>query len=671
MGSPIDRTNKTALDTNLNNGITSDAPKVKSNNDTLYNYVDTLNQQDEDHASAAVLAHPDSSVTTAKIANSAVTTAKIADSNVTTAKLANGAVTAAKLATDATVNESVNNALINALKAETVTGAYNVKTGYGATGDGSTDDTTAIQNAIDAAEAAGGGDLFFPPGEYVVSQLRISIFGIRFLGSGFDSSILVNTHATNELLRVELAASVNTIGSFQMSDMQVRNAVVRGNGDYPLINCLYLVRSVFERVHFVSSPLGDNRNATKCDLMRITDPFEVSFDDCEWWGATGYGLDIVSSDMQADSLLFKNCMWKYCGIGCTLFRGSGSGGNNVKIIGGKYLGWQGSVYVSDSQDQYARTTITTTGTDVTSFDVADATNFLTGKMVVIGASIDFQIAYVTNVAGTTITLDRAVTVTNGDEIVHGKFGAVLGHVRQPSFESVQWEGLDVGLYSAGGRYIDVENFSLSNCSKGFFLNNQFRYAHIKNGIVDTDGTPKNSVTWQLVLLDGQSDKYNNTVLEDVTADGSGYQSGSQIRDLVVNSSGLDLFILIRSRVYGELYLSKARDSVTFIDSSWLAFDRGNTSGYTRMHWLENGTEKWKLEFTGASGDLIFKLASAASNSISLFGANGNIGLGAGSWNGTHPILGSYHLWVDSSGRLRIKSGSPSSDTDGTIVGTQT
>lgn len=34
-------------------------------------------------------------------------------------------------------------------------------------------------------------------------------------------------------------------------------------------------------------------------------------------------------------------------------------------------------------------------------------------------------------------------------------------------------------------------------------------------------------------------------------------------------------------------------------------------------------------------------------------------------------LGAYQLWVDSSGRLRIKNGVPSSDTDGTVVGTQT
>lgn len=40
---------------------------------------------------------------------------------------------------------------------------------YGATGDGSTDDTTAIQDAIDAAEAAGGGVVYFPRGTYVVN----------------------------------------------------------------------------------------------------------------------------------------------------------------------------------------------------------------------------------------------------------------------------------------------------------------------------------------------------------------------------------------------------------------------------------------------------------------------------------------------------------------------
>ena len=34
------------------------------------------------------------------------------------------------------------------------------------------------------------------------------------------------------------------------------------------------------------------------------------------------------------------------------------------------------------------------------------------------------------------------------------------------------------------------------------------------------------------------------------------------------------------------------------------------------------------------------------------------------------ILGTHHLWVDSTGDLRIKSSAPANDSDGTVVGTQ-
>jgi hypothetical protein len=40
------------------------------------------------------------------------------------------------------------------------------------------------------------------------------------------------------------------------------------------------------------------------------------------------------------------------------------------------------------------------------------------------------------------------------------------------------------------------------------------------------------------------------------------------------------------------------------------------------------------------------------------------------WNAPHPIMGSYHIWVSSTGVLRIKNGQPTSDTDGVVVGAQ-
>lgn len=49
------------------------------------------------------------------------------------------------------------------------TRTYNVKTGYGAYGDGVHDDSIPIQNAINAAYHAGGGIVYFPAGTYQLS----------------------------------------------------------------------------------------------------------------------------------------------------------------------------------------------------------------------------------------------------------------------------------------------------------------------------------------------------------------------------------------------------------------------------------------------------------------------------------------------------------------------
>ncbi len=50
---------------------------------------------------------------------------------------------------------------------------------FGAIGDGTTNDTTAIQTAIDAAGTAGGGVVFFPPGIYkTTSTLNINKNGV-------------------------------------------------------------------------------------------------------------------------------------------------------------------------------------------------------------------------------------------------------------------------------------------------------------------------------------------------------------------------------------------------------------------------------------------------------------------------------------------------------------
>ena len=73
-----------------------------------------------------------------------------------------------------------------------VAGIYDVKNKYGAVGDGVSDDTDNIQNALNAAGNAGGGTVWFPPGTYKVTSWMtipnyVTLAGVRW------KSIIKNT----------------------------------------------------------------------------------------------------------------------------------------------------------------------------------------------------------------------------------------------------------------------------------------------------------------------------------------------------------------------------------------------------------------------------------------------------------------------------------------------
>jgi hypothetical protein len=74
-------------------------------------------------------------------------------------------------------------------------------------------------------------------------------------------------------------------------------------------------------------------------------------------------------------------------------------------------------------------------------------------------------------------------------------------------------------------------------------------------------------------------------------------------------------------------------------------------------------------FAATGGDIILSpgvgSVSNPSGNVVIQDTGGNAG-----WNTAHLKIGIYHIWVDATGDLRIKNSAPVSDTDGTVVGTQ-
>lgn len=124
---------------------------------------------------------------------------------------------------------------------------FNVKT-YGAKGDGSTDDTKKIQDAINAAYLAGGGQVYFPDGIYIIGDTLSTTYtfsgGIRYGGGNAQLYIPDNQtpFQTHPLVSIEFVGEhspnvftsrlvpyvINTSGAILYS-------TISGSGSFPAI----------------------------------------------------------------------------------------------------------------------------------------------------------------------------------------------------------------------------------------------------------------------------------------------------------------------------------------------------------------------------------------------------------------------------------------------------
>lgn len=108
-----------------------------------------------------------------------------------------------------------------------------VKT-YGASGDGTTDDTTAIQNAINAAMANGGATIYFPAGTYVItSALTISTSNnnnnIVLMGATGGTSFSKGTISAPTIIK-QTSTTAHALYCDNANNITVTNLSIQGPG---------------------------------------------------------------------------------------------------------------------------------------------------------------------------------------------------------------------------------------------------------------------------------------------------------------------------------------------------------------------------------------------------------------------------------------------------------
>lgn len=112
---------------------------------------------------------------------------------------------------------------------------YNVET-YGAVHDGVTDDTEAIQLAINTCFAAGGGTVFFPNGTYIIAGALQNDVGENAVD--YNSQIYIPELKPADGRKViKLLGEINAWGPYTTDSGVILKSTIAGSGTWPSVIC--------------------------------------------------------------------------------------------------------------------------------------------------------------------------------------------------------------------------------------------------------------------------------------------------------------------------------------------------------------------------------------------------------------------------------------------------
>ncbi|MDQ6834137.1 MAG: glycoside hydrolase family 55 protein, partial [Chloroflexota bacterium] len=145
---------------------------------------------------------------------------------------------------------------------------------YGAAGNGTTDDTTAIQAAIDAVPAS-GGTVFFPPGTYIVAPKKtvgiVIKSSLRLAGAGTASILKIRDHLGDWQRLLSPRDLAGNVENFAVEDLTF-DANIQNNPES-------LINEKKEQTYqtFIHITSGRNLTVRRCRFAPYSGVWAVSF----------------------------------------------------------------------------------------------------------------------------------------------------------------------------------------------------------------------------------------------------------------------------------------------------------------------------------------------------------------------------------------------------------
>ena len=298
---------------------------------------------------------------------------------------------------------------------------------WGATGDGTTDDSTAINAAITAANAAGGGTVILPRGNYLILspitlKANVQLVGVGGVGNdpGLGSYISVTT-------------AINAINFDPLADNIIVRSIVVGGG----VRAISRVAGTGPRARFGIYNCSFF-SQTESNIYFEGDMEQVVIDDCRFGGAQ-YGLQKANVSEGGSTAFTKftisNCVFSGTinGILLSGFSGAGTFINNFfSAIGQSAIAIASSgagshhVFINQVVESICTSVVNarwTTGSitaGTPTLVVVDSTGYSIGEVITIAGAgvngIDYH-PTINNIVGTTITINSNVPTTVTDAAV--------------------------------------------------------------------------------------------------------------------------------------------------------------------------------------------------------------------------------------------------------------